>query len=369
MSLRKINGRFYYSFRDENGRSRTIATKETDRSKAERFADAVMAGVRAKRKTAHFLKHAGPAVVSVQQQADADSQREAVAVRPQAHHRGSIALADMFETASRYRALSDTHRKIWALFVRRIQPIRFADQITARIALGYMTDHYSDRAPKTWNNIIGILDVVFRLCLIETGLDASPFHSLMKRRLTETKHYRPLTEDEFKRTFAICNLQWQTLSLIGWHTGARLETCKKIAVMLYRQDAESLTVMPGKTARFGRAVFIPIHAELRAWMTHVRAAVSAEEVEAWDIHQVNGSDRRTYYVAALRRAGVSDTDEGKASFHSLRNSFITRCDEKGVPRQATRGVVGQVSDDTTDLYSHDKTAALAILSLPSVLDA
>jgi integrase len=366
MSLRKINGRYYYSYRDEHGRPRTIATKETDRAKAEAFANAVMSAVRAKRKTAHFLKHAGPGVISIQQQADADSRREAVAVRPQAHHRGSIALADMFEIASRYRALSDTHRKIWALFVRRIQPIRFADQITARIALGYMTDHYADRAPKTWNNIIGILDVVFRLCLIETGLDASPFHSLMKRRLTETKHYRPLTVDEFRRTFAICNLQWQTLSLIGWHTGARLETCKKIAVMLYRQDAESLTVMPGKTARFGRAVFIPIHKELRAWMAHVRASVSAEEIDAWDIHQINGSDRRSYYVAALRRAGVFDTEDGKASFHSLRNSFITRCDAAGIPRQATRGIVGQVSDDTTDLYSHDKTAALAILSLPSV---
>lgn len=366
MSLRKINGRFYFSYRDEYGKPHTVATKETDRIKAQQFADAVMSAVRAKRKTAHLLKHAGPDVLAGVRQAEAESKREADAVKPEAHRRGSIALADMFETASRYRALSDTHRKIWSLFVRRIQPLRFADQITARIALGYMSEFYSDRAPKTWNNIIGILDVVFRLCLIETGLDASPFHSLMKRRLTETKHYRPITAEEFRRTFDLCSLQWQTLSLIGWHTGARLETCRQIAVMLSRQDAESLTVVPGKTARFGRAVFIPIHAELREWMAHVRETVSPETVESWDIRQMNGEYRRTAYVAALRRAGVNDTKDGKASFHSLRASFITRCDAAGIDRAATRGIVGQVSDDTTDLYSRDTTAARAILSLPSV---
>jgi hypothetical protein len=62
--------------------------------------------------------------------------------------------------------------------------------------------------------------------------------------------------------------------------------------------------------------------------------------------------------------GIVATAAGKASFHSLRASFITRCDEAGVSRIATKGVAGQTEDSITDLYSHDKETAKQILNLP-----
>lgn len=39
-------------------------------------------------------------------------------------------------------------------------------------------------------------------------------------------------------------------------------------------------------------------------------------------------------------------------------------DAAGIPRHAVRGVVGHVSDDTTDLYSHDLQTARLIQHLP-----
>jgi hypothetical protein len=44
---------------------------------------------------------------------------------------------------------------------------------------------------------------------------------------------------------------------------------------------------------------------------------------------------------------------------------VSRLDAAGIPRHAIRGMVGHVSDDTTDLYSHDLTTARQILDLPA----
>jgi integrase len=186
----------------------------------------------------------------------------------------------------------------------------------------------------------------------------------MPRRVENVEHHRPLTEEEFLTAFHAAEEPLKTLSLIGWHTGARLETCKRIMVELLSHPANDITIKPGKTARFGRSVFIPIHAELRAWIDHI--IESGADWKSWEMKQVSGKKRLSPYVQLLRSLNIMDTEDGKASFHSLRYSFITRCDEKKIDRHATQGVVGQVSDETTNLYSHDKESAKAILTLPSL---
>ena len=75
--------------------------------------------------------------------------------------------------------------------------------------------------------------------------------------------------------------------------------------------------------------------------------------------------RRTF-GALLRRLKIEDTADGFVAFNSLRDSFVTRCDAAGIPRHAVRGLVGHVSDDQTDLYSHDLTTARLVQQLPAV---
>ena len=73
-----------------------------------------------------------------------------------------------------------------------------------------------------------------------------------------------------------------------------------------------------------------------------------------------------YIQNLFKTCKVLDTKDGKASFHSLRATFITRCEEAGIPRSAIRGMVGHVSDVTTDNYSQDKVTPRLILNLPYV---
>lgn len=283
------------------------------------------------------------------------------------HKRGSIRLDEMFETALQYRKLSKTHKSIFDRFVRESGK-KYADEITPKLALEYLRDKYGKGNGKSFNNAKTILNTIFKLCIIETGLSESPFDRIMNMRVENVQHHRALTQDEFIRAFHAAEEPWKTASLIAWHTGARFETCKRIMEELLNNPADDITIKPGKTSRFGRSVYIPIHPELRQWINGIIA--SGVDWKEWKFKKNAGNyktgEQRTYYVHLLNSVGVNDTEEGKASFHSLRSSFITRCDQEKIDRQATRGIVGQVADETTDLYSYDKEGAKAILNLPGL---
>ena len=78
------------------------------------------------------------------------------------------------------------------------------------------------------------------------------------------------------------------------------------------------------------------------------------------------SQHRRQFAQILASAGIASNQDGIVNFNSLRDSFVSRLDAAGIPRHAIRGMVGHVSDETTDLYSHDLTTARRILDLPAV---
>lgn len=159
-------------------------------------------------------------------------------------------------------------------------------------------------------------------------------------------------------------------ALISWHTALRRETCFRLAWANIDEADRSFTIMPGKTARFGRAVYVPIHPELWAHLLTLPrpAAPQTPILSQWPQHvRYNGDKAREYFAGLLHALHIEDTAEGKAGFHSLRASFVTRCDEAGISRRATKGIAGHTDDDMTDLYSHDRATARQILTLPNVL--
>lgn len=230
------------------------------------------------------------------------------------HKRGTLRLDEMFETALKYRNLSNTHRKLFARFVREVGK-NFADEISPKIALDYLTERYGSGNGKSFNNVRIVLNTVFKLCLIEAGIECSPFEKVMPRRVETVIHHRPLTQEEFLKAFHAAEEPWKTLSLIAWHTGARLETCKRIMEELLTSPADEIIIKPGKTARFGRSVYIPIHPELRAWIDHVIA--SEVDWHSWQVKQLDSKLHVSPYVCLLRLLNILDTDEGKFSFPAL----------------------------------------------------
>ena len=91
--------------------------------------------------------------------------------------------------------------------------------------------------------------------------------------------------------------------------------------------------------------------------------VNARVLGAWK-YTPNDIRFRRAFGEILDRLGITDNARGIVTFNSLRDSFVTRCDEAGIPRHAIRGIVGHTSDEMTDLYSHDLESARKIQQLP-----
>ncbi|HBM17092.1 MAG TPA: hypothetical protein DD381_12225 [Lentisphaeria bacterium] len=62
---------------------------------------------------------------------------------------------------------------------------------------------------------------------------------------------------------------------------------------------------------------------------------------------------------------ITDTDKGKASFHSLRKTFVTRCKAAKIDTKTVAGIVGHMDEELTTYYNSNHDEAKAILALPS----
>ena len=275
--------------------------------------------------------------------------------------RRRLKLADGIETARKYREVSSDSEKIWKRFVKN-SPVTYFDEVTPEVALAYLQQKYGDPdRGKTFNNNKSAISGIFRFCLVDAGMDQNPFAVIPDRRF-ESDHQRPFTEEEFRRIYHAAKEPWKTAVLIAWHTGLREETVFNLRWS--KLDGDVITAKPGKTARFGREVRIPLHPQVMHRLMEL-PRLDDRIFGCWEFSR-KSSGFKVYFGALLDSLGIVSTDDSVVNFNCFRNSFITRCDEFDVPRHATRGVVGQVSDDTTDLYSHDLATARRIQAFPWV---
>lgn len=352
MALRKRGNRYFAYYRDIDGKQVTCALKTSVKSEAVSMHEKLMVQVRAK-KGMHEIVKRFPSTMRPEENI------VSVSVQPE-HKRGTLAISDMLQTALKYRQLSESHKKSFDRFQREIR-VRYADQVTPSLALEYLEKNYSKGNGKTFNNNKTILNTIFKLCLVEANLKASPFEKILNRRVNKVESHRPLTKDEYEKIMNSEDNLCRLMACLSWYTGMRLETCARVSGSMIDLNDNSLTITPGKTSRFKRSVYIPIHKNL---MDYLKTNFEFNEIPfSVQYGFKNAKSFSIRFIRLLKNLNINDTPEGKASFHSIRSSFITRMDEAGIPRHAIQGIVGQVSEFTTNLYSHDKKTAKMILSL------
>ena len=274
--------------------------------------------------------------------------------------RKRLKLSDWAVTVAKYRDIGEASRLVFSRFVRLV-PEKYFDEVTPESAFSYLNRQYGGPGKgKSFNNTKTSLNVIFNLLRIDAGIEESPFAKIPNRR-HESRHQRPFTEDEFRRIYAAAREPWKTAVLIAWWTGLREESVFNLRWSAIAGDV--LTTMPGKTARFGRAVQIPIHPQLQAALD----ALPRKNDYVLGCYKITkGGAFHHQFRALLDSLHIVTDKSGIVNFNSIRDSFVTRCDEAGLPRHATRGLVGHVSDRETDLYSHDLSSARQIQNLPSV---
>ncbi len=353
MALRRIKNRWYVYYK-ENGHIHTISTKCVNREDAEGFERDYMRKVHLDRSRLRLKRFCGDLVPSTPEYVVRAQHEERLGVR------GGVLLSSLFDLACRYRSLSETHRKAFNRFVKEVG-LRYATEVTPKIALEYLEQNFGGGNGKSFNNNKTALNTIFKLTLVETGLSSSPFEKVLNRRVTDVESHRNITPEEFSLIFQNSEEPYRTLALISWHTGLRLESC----LTLRWSDIDSdyaITKIPGKTSRFKRAVYIPMHKQLIDWLLGLPRAEEGNPIVSVFPTKSSGSCSM-YFKRLFKRLQIGDNKSGVVSFHSFRSSFITRCDEAGIPRHAIQGVAGQRSETVTNLYSHDKITPRKILEL------
>lgn len=268
-----------------------------------------------------------------------------------------LKIADALDRAARYRDLGETSKKHWRRFTREIG-LAYMDEVTPETALAYL-DKVGENG-KNYNNIRSALNGVYKLLLIDAGLRESPFERIPPRKVS-TLSQRPFTREEYNRILAVAPSPWKEAVQIAWHTGMRE---KDVFTLRWSEiNGDRIQKIPAKTARFRRAVVIFIHPHLKELLDSLPR--KGDRVLGNWPYKPNYVGFATAFTRILEKAGIPQiTPEGRATFNSFRNTFISRCDAFGVPRHATRSTVGHVKDDQTDLYSHDETSARMIQLLP-----
>ena len=148
------------------------------------------------------------------------------------------------------------------------------------------------------------------------------------------------------------------MAVLAYHTGLRRSDVAGLARHEVDESGEFLRVVARKTARRkGTELLIPLQEEPREIVA--RRMREAEAAGADGLFSPIADAHLAFVVAAaLERAGIVDTAAGKASFHSLRATFISMMDEAGVPPHVTDAITGHASGGMHGRYSQPSRSAL-----------
>lgn len=241
-------------------------------------------------------------------------------------------------------------------FKNKYPEIIFIDDIDKITALTYLRDNYSLSASKTYNTIKSSLSSFWRPLKLY-GID-DVWLSIPSKTTTDSREYRSLTDDEVRSILDNSKGFWHAATLISYYTGLR-----KIDIFFLRWSevrGSCIELVPKKTRRNKKAVYIPLHADLINLFEKLpRTSEYVFSVER--VKYTSGTFHRKYQDI-LKKAGVLN-----ASFHCLRATFITNAEEFGISRQVLQGIVGHGSPKMTERYSHDRISAKKITEIPSIL--
>lgn len=275
---------------------------------------------------------------------------------PGEHQRGGIALKDMLECAFSKRELATEHVSAWKKFIAAI-PAKYADEVTPKMAQDYLDAHYGGKGNgKTYNNIKGYLNVVFRCCLVEAKMQQTPFATIVNRRIKKekSKPWRNLTLDEFERTFADAPEFLRVMMMLSRWTAQRLETCARITPEMFDLESKVFMIDPKKNRRFDQWVCCPILPDLERFIRPIMARVEPDKPIVSNFTKLSNKKISERFIDELNKHGIVSSDLTRVGFHSIRGTAITYFKENGIQGEDLRSITGHTTLRMEDKYARAK---------------
>ena len=353
MALRKIHNTYYVYYRDVDGKLKTRSLKTTDAKLAQRLHDDYILQLQAQKGRAVIMRDFPELKLPPELPKPATGE----------HQRGGIRLGRMIDELNRIRPLSGTDQLIISRIIEAM-PVKYVDQVTPELALSYLEKNYSDgRNYKAFNNNRCVLHKAFSLLLVHAKMKESPFERIVCRKVDNVQSHRPLTNDEFKTLFKAATEPYKTILALGFYAGADMSTAFAIPCQAINLSER---LIRWKRPKSGIWFTCGIQAELLQILSTANFPADSERPFVSYIKKVSRTSANIYFRELFEQCNIKDNSEGKASFHSLRASFFTRCDEAKLHPRTTKLAGGHLSEAMNDLYSHDVSAAHEVENLPSV---
>ena len=161
------------------------------------------------------------------------------------------------------------------------------------------------------------------------------------------EYYRRLTGTEIVSIFnllrhgaernPVCN-ELSDMIVIGYYTGLRLSDVAELEICEVDESCRFLKIVPNKTRRRKR---LPLTVPLvREAQTIVQRRMSSPQNGFLFCAEARYRPSRKL-SAYFRQAHINKLGNGRASFHSLRATFISQMDEAGIPPHITDSITGQ----------------------------
>lgn len=227
----------------------------------------------------------------------------------------------------------------------------------------YYKDLRGEFSATTANNHLTTLSMVFIRAQEAGHIQGNPV-ALVERADNDSVEKRGLSWDE---TQAILNAMrgndpWRCLTLLGWHTGHRLNDLLQLTKDSVRQSGKHWTVKfaPGKKRGKGRTVEIPIPQDVASLLKKLG-----------NLKAIHNADNRNGLVSVefvdwIRQAGIDPLPVKRGariihlkSFHSFRHAMASRLVAAGVSGELARLVTDHDSARVHKAYVHAEVEALA----------
>ena len=251
----------------------------------------------------------------------------------------------------------------------------FMRDITVDVASGYAQQLTTDGlTASTFNQYIGLLRLVWRCLAEQIRAAVNPWMQIAKRRTQKLAHRRrAITAEQFEKLLAVADTAdlHDLLFVLGW-TGQRL-----VDGVMLRWDCidfkrRVITLNPRKTARTGKAVFVPLLPALAELLQKRRDMIAGELVfpELVAEYQHDPSIIPKHIQKAFTRVGLTPKENRPGikravvvyGAHSLRHFFATQALSAGIPGEIVKRITGHTSDAMLEGYEHVDAAMIGGLA-------
>jgi integrase len=259
--------------------------------------------------------------------------------------------------------------------------------ITPEDILAFRTSENERVRPATVNHAMKVLRMVFEDAKRDRVIADNPADFVRLVKADPRRSRRPFSVGEIKQLLAAANHEWRSLILFGLYTGQRLGDLARLTWDNIDLEHDQLRLFTSKT---GRRQIIPIAPPLKAHLIgpNHRKNDPDEPLHPDAFASVTKSGKvvtlsRQFYEIMARarmvppkshRASANGTGRGgrhtvsEISFHALRHTATSLMKNAGISSAVVQDIIGHESSAISDNYTHidEEAKRKALSAIPNV---